>query len=136
MLLLLWMGFIFLMSTDFGASGGKPSNTIISTVKIHTGIDMNEKVGVFSINTFFRKNMHFLEFAVLGLLVLNVMKQYNIKHGYKLSVIFSALYAALDEVHQMYVESRTPLFTDALLDTCGAALALFIFYIVSSLKSN
>lgn len=32
-LLLLWMGFIFLMSTDFGAIEGKPNQAVVSVIK-------------------------------------------------------------------------------------------------------
>ncbi len=130
-LLLFWMGFIFLMSTDFGASDGKPNQKVIQVVKEQTGVDMNSQVGKVSINAYFRKNMHFFEFAVLGLLILNVLALYRINHRYEISLAFSSLYAGFDELHQMYVMSRTSLFTDVLIDTCGAALALTLVYIIA-----
>lgn len=134
-LLLLWMGFIFLMSTDFGAADGKPNQTIVSTVKTQTGIDMNRRIGSSSINAYFRKYMHFLEFAVLSLFALNLLAQYNVGHRYMLAFIFSAIYAGTDELHQMYVGSRTALFKDVLIDTSGAALALIIAYVIWRIRA-
>ena len=36
------------------------------------------------------------------------------------------LYSATDEYHQSFVPTRTPLFSDCLIDTTGGALALIL----------
>lgn len=119
-----------MMSTDIGASSAIPNQKVIKVVKMQTGIDMNKKIGRFSLNAYFRKNMHFFEFAILGILILNAFARYNIKYRYVLSLVFSSAYAGIDELHQAFVKSRTPLFSDVIIDTCGAALALILVYII------
>ena len=45
-----------------------------------------------------------------------------------LSWKFTVLYAASDEWHQSFVPGRHPQLTDVLIDACGAATGLLIFW--------
>lgn len=43
------------------------------------------------------------------------------------SLLTVMLYASTDEFHQIFVEGRSGKVTDVLIDTCGAALGIFVF---------
>jgi VanZ family protein len=45
-------------------------------------------------------------------------------------VLLAALYAATDELHQLYVPNREARIHDVVLDTAGAAGALFLLWVI------
>jgi VanZ family protein len=76
-----------------------------------------------------RKAAHVVEYLVLGLLLVRALRQEGLR-GRALAAAAMALgvgYAALDELHQTFVPSRTPsprdVAVDALGVTAGVALA-------------
>lgn len=84
----------------------------------------------FSIIRFIRKSAHFIIYSVLGLFSMFYLKG-GYKLSYKMSIIISAvfcfLYAASDEIHQLFVEGRSGQFSDVLLDTMGSLTGILIF---------
>ena len=86
-----------------------------------------------------RKIAHFLEYALLGFLVLNMLKDYK-KINIKLiiiSILICILYAISDEIHQYFVPGRSCQFTDVLIDSTGSALGTMLyFYIFSHFKKS
>lgn len=71
-----------------------------------------------------RKTAHFTIYGLLGFLVCLLMKiGYGLKGWLTLFVppCFSALYAATDEVHQLFVSGRSGQLSDVVLDFFGAA---------------
>lgn len=71
-----------------------------------------------------RKCAHFLEFMLLGF---NLMGFYRLWRWEKkplsalgLSWLTGALYAATDEIHQLFVSQRTAAVLDVLIDSAGA----------------
>lgn len=80
-----------------------------------------------------RKFAHASEFFVLALLFINLIYQSKgkVKWQYLLvTILFCFLYACTDEFHQKFIVGRTSRFTDVLIDTCGATVAVlgvFIF---------
>ena len=88
------------------------------------------------VQVYVRKAAHFSEYAVLAVLVYLL----SIAHAWRLpariAIGFSGLYAAGDELHQLLSGSRTGMWQDVLLDTCGAAFGtLGIFLILKALHS-
>lgn len=89
-----------------------------------------------------RKSAHFCEFAALGALTFNsaylifnslkVRKRVNLRKGYLLifSILWCILYAATDEVHQLFVEGRYGSPLDVLLDTAGSVTAMLIIILI------
>ncbi len=92
---------------------------------------------------FVRKSAHFCEFAALGALTFNsaylifnslkVRKRVTLRKGYLLifSILWCILYAATDEVHQLFVEGRYGSPADVLLDTAGSLTAILIIILVT-----
>lgn len=85
-----------------------------------------------------RKGAHMAEYAVLCMLAALHLTCWGLA-GKKLalcSVIFSALYAASDEFHQLFVEGRSGQATDVLIDTMGAVLGIAAFFILRIVLSR
>lgn len=124
---LLWAGIIFCLSTDtFSAE--------------HTGSVLQRLVGWLhlseeqfsTLHFFIRKCAHFTEYFVFCVLIYRGIR--GQRPGWRwiwgLSAWFvAAAYAALDEVHQAFVASRTASAYDALLDSVGAFVALIVLYL-------
>ncbi len=75
-----------------------------------------------------RKLAHLAEYAILGALLLLLL--YAVfRRGRWLTpaaVAFVFLFAVTDEIHQSFVEGRTPLPEDVLLDTLGACIGALL----------
>ncbi|MEO6035690.1 MAG: VanZ family protein [Verrucomicrobiota bacterium] len=128
----LWMFLIFGGSTNLGA----PRNTSRILVPLlrwlHPGIT-DETIG--RIQFVIRKSAHATEYGILCLLVWRALRNrtaapasgWNWRDA-RYAILISALYAATDEFHQSFVASREGSPWDVLLDTCGATLAIFLFW--------
>ena len=77
-----------------------------------------------------RKAAHFTLYAMLGFSLTGVFQHQRRVHKLSLSVIVSAAFAALDELHQHFVEGRGPQMTDVLLDTAGAATGAVLMSLI------
>jgi VanZ family protein len=93
-----------------------------------------------AIHHFFRKTGHFTEYAVLALLLWRTIRQPQKgdprkwrwdEAGLALSVVF--LYAAGDELHQVFVNGRTALVSDVFIDTTGGATGLLLLWLAGKI---
>lgn len=127
---LIWMLFVFGASTSLGTPQHtgrfivpflrwlNPHMTDSTIQRIHHGI---------------RKMGHLSEYCVFGILVLRLIHdepafaRTSLGRQMRLALLCSALYAASDEFHQLFVPGRESAIRDVLLDTSGAALGIFIF---------
>ena len=81
----------------------------------------------------FRKLAHFSEFATLGLGVCSCTYYYSAELRPFVSLILCAGYAALDEIHQIFVPERAGRVFDVFVDSCGAATGILIFTVIAAL---
>ena len=79
----------------------------------------------------FRKGCHLTEYAILALLLWRAIRQpvKNDARGWNwneagLALALAFLYAASDEIHQVFIPSRTALTSDVFIDATGGALGL------------
>ena len=72
---------------------------------------------------------HAFNFAVLALLIAWAIASNEILTlaKFRLALSFSVLYALSDEVHQIFVPTRTFQIQDLIVDAFGALLGLFLF---------
>lgn len=70
-------------------------------------------------NGIVRKLAHFALYYVLGVCLTEVLRLQNKIPQMPTAVLIGAVFASLDEFHQKFVQGRTPLVADALLDTLG-----------------
>ena len=88
-----------------------------------------------------RKAAHFTMYAVIGGMAMLVIYSFS-KHIFlsaTLSFTLAFLYAVFDERSQMAVDGRSGNFTDVLIDSSGALLAILIlsilFMIIKGIKN-
>ena len=140
-LLIVWMGIIFLFSQDSAASSTEKSDTLASTiVNIVTTINPSSNIEkhVDVVVVFVRKTAHFLEYMILGLLIVNVLKdnrELNLD-TFVFALIFCFLYACSDEIHQLFVSERAGRILDVLLDTAGSLTGILFYYFFRARKIN
>ncbi|TFH02726.1 MAG: VanZ family protein [Calditrichales bacterium] len=88
----------------------------------------------------FDKVVHFFVFGVLGLFMARGLKNSDYRkirdHFFKLSMIVSIFYGALDEVHQYFVPGRYASVWDWIADTLGIILAVSIYKYILKRKHN
>lgn len=84
-----------------------------------------------------RKTAHFTIYLCLGFLFTNAFFQSGVKAkktAAVISLLCSALYAASDEFHQLFVPGRSGEFRDVCLDSAGALTGILIFILIWSVK--
>src|SRR4051812_20911708 len=108
---LLWMGFIFLMSTDAGSS--VHTSSVLGPVLEWINPSLTTDQFDF-IHFLVRKSAHFSEYAVLALLLLRALRFTRLSNVGRWSMraagvalLASAAYATTDEFHQSFVMGRT-----------------------------
>ena len=70
---------------------------------------------------FWDKPTHFLEFALLGFLLVRGFGVGKGKASFLLAWLLAVIYGTVDEYHQSFVEGRIPSALDVLADALGAA---------------
>ncbi len=91
-----------------------------------------------------RKAAHMTEYAILAVLLFFMFSAYGIGQKDKnpifkrclYALLVSALYAATDEFHQLFVAGRAGRVTDVLIDSTGAFIALLMVGFIIKKKSN
>ncbi len=80
-----------------------------------------------------RKGAHLIEFFILTILFIRIIKFYEIKNTktYFASILFSLAYAFSDEVHQLFVIGREGKFFDIGIDLIGIILAVVLYKLFS-----
>lgn len=86
-----------------------------------------------------RKLGHLSEYFVFGLLALRGFRAGRKEWRWKWAawaILLSAAMASADEFHQVFVPGRTASPWDSALDTCGAAIAMFVAWVVITRKNR
>lgn len=135
-LLILWMIIIFSFSSaDANKSTGTSDKVITTMIEIKDKITdqetpINEKEKIIKDSSFYvRKLAHITEYLILGFLMFNVLKQYNITNIYY-AIILCILYSCTDEFHQLFINGRSGSFRDVLIDTIGILLGTYLYKIL------
>lgn len=138
LLIIIWMGVIFSFSSDNGeVSESKSDGLILKVYKIFDNRELSKSEERKIIDTFvfpIRKLAHFTEYMILGLLVIsfiNEYKQINIR-SIILAIILCCLYAASDEIHQLFSEGREGRIFDIFVDTCGASFGILVLSFIKT----
>ena len=70
------------------------------------------------------KILHTAEFFILALLFLRAFVKEKWKMPFYFAILFTVLYGALDELHQLFVAGRIMSFLDLIFNIIGALLVL------------
>ena len=115
-----WMLFIFYMSSFDSSVSASQSNLVVDTLcTLFKGFDKN------LVSLIVRKFAHFTEYLILGMLCLNMIKKCGLKNC--LAILICVLYAASDEIHQIFVPGRSCRVIDILLDSFGSISGIIIY---------
>ena len=123
---LAWAGLIFFFSTEqFSSSNTSP---IVGTLAfwIFPGISSET---IETVHLTIRKLGHWSEYFVLAVLMLRALrsetgKNWELRHAV-FTLLFILLYALSDELHQVFVPSRTASFGDVMIDVFGGICGIF-----------
>lgn len=132
---ILWMGVIFLFSAQTGNDSGSTSGGIVRWLVnfFHPHFSQmpeDQQMGILVLwHTLIRKGAHFSEYAILGALLCNALRTYNLARSLRwlIPVAGSALYAISDELHQFFVPDRVCSIVDVGIDTAGAIFGIALF---------
>lgn len=130
-LLILWMLFIFIMSSFNGVMSSNQSGSIATLIYNIFNISDTSKVSFI-----IRKCAHVSEFFILGILVINLVSKYNVKHIYLISFIICVLYSSSDEFHQLFVPGRSGQVTDIFIDMIGVVLGLLLVFLIRCFRKE
>ena len=119
----LCMVMIFYFSSQSAGDSDKQSSIILEIVRRIFG---NNSFSNFLV----RKAAHFCEFALLGMLFNFTYYFYKNSKNIILSTSLASLYAASDEIHQIFVEGRSCQFRDWAIDTGGAITGMAVFLVI------
>ena len=111
---ILWCIAIFFATASPSATGG---STHLFFEKF---LQLSESQTAF-LNVIFRKSVHLSAFGLLA-----VLFYYGIGKKFLIAWIVTTVYAATDELHQVFLPDRTGAVTDVFIDSIGAILALCI----------
>ena len=134
--LILWMIIIFSFSSaDANKSTGTSDKVITTMIEIKDKIidqetPISEKEIIVKNSSFYvRKIAHITEYLILGLLMFNALKQFNILNIYY-AIILCILHSCTDEFHQLFINGRSGSFRDVLIDTIGILLGTYLYKIL------
>ena len=126
--LVIWLGVIFVGSTNVMSTEHTSRYIVPFLLWLKPGMSPH---AIWMILVVARKCAHVIEYTVLALLLWRALRSVPALQT-KTSMVFGAvllgcaLFAASDEFHQTFVQSRTPSVRDVLLDVGGALLGLLI----------
>lgn len=139
-LIILWMGLIFVLSNDTAEESSKKSDgLIVRCVQdiIKRDLSTKEKEGVLKyLVKPVRKSAHFFLYFVLGVLIINLFKSFEL-FNYKtiiLAILLCFLYACSDEIHQLFIKGRSCEVRDILIDTIGSLSGISVYYLFSKIS--
>lgn len=139
-LTILWMAVIFFFSSQPGGESSLVSGTvrkiIVEFIEWLFSGHPPGFIGAIILNSdhIVRKTGHVVEYAILGVLVVNLTHGLRIRMYFPVSALICFLYAASDEFHQVFVPGRGPMVSDVMLDTAGALAGMGLFTAIVLLR--
>lgn len=105
----------------------------------HGSLISVEMMGIGKFMEFFvRKGAHFIIYFVLSFLTARVLTGSRGMNLKKLVLIltFVTLFAASDEIHQMFTEGRSPMLEDVMVDAAGGGCGLVVYLLLKKRKKE
>lgn len=134
-MLVLWMCFIFYMSSRSGSESQEQSDLVLSILNF-LGLQLNESIK--NIASFIvRKTAHVTEYMILYILIFRVVTLYsNTKKSKLIALLCMVLYASTDEIHQLFVPGRSGMVRDVFIDSIGGIIGVGITFIYENIKKK
>jgi VanZ family protein len=133
-LVIILMATIFFLSAQTASESTKLSDQTIRDVavivvpKFSKMPQEKQKIFVLDLRHTARKTAHVLMYMLLGILCMSAMFQLSMKIKMKIliAIIISTGYAATDELHQHFVNGRSPQISDVIIDFCGVLVGIML----------
>ncbi len=122
-LIILWMIFIFVMSSFNANESANQSNIIVHFISYVFNINNLELLSFIV-----RKLAHFSEYLILGILIYNYCLRFD------LSILICLFYAISDEIHQIVIPGRSCQIRDVIIDLLGTICGIIILYFYNKRK--
>ena len=137
LLVIVWMVMIFVMSNFPAEVSDEQSGVVVEVVKTVFKVSPEQPDLFNNLTTIVRKCAHAFEYFVLGILLLNVIRQLwptsceKKWAGYwYLAVIGASVYAVTDEAHQAFVSGRSCELRDIIIDTLAAGVGVGVVTLI------
>ena len=129
---------IFIQSAMTGDLSGAESSFIVKIIVAITGLTAD------NLEIIVRKAAHFTEFMLLGMSLTVNVTDFNdtrprLKEGWLRALLpwaIATLYAATDELHQLFVPGRACSITDVCIDSVGAAVGVAVMTLLIAHQSQ
>ena len=133
------MGIIFCFSNQNADDSSKISDGFITTIInffVDDDLSIDEKELLLEKCSFYvRKLAHFTLYFVLGILVLNLLYQYNLKNKLLIGIVICIIYSCSDEFHQLFIPGRSGELRDVFIDSIGSLSGILFYKFVKKLYS-
>ncbi|WP_106059313.1 VanZ family protein [Clostridium vincentii] len=134
LLCIVWMGFIFYMSSNNGETSHAKSNKIVNFIEsklIQEDTIKAQKVREKQLTYIVRKSAHAFIYIVLAIFVSAILFAFNKKgkHSIIYILFICLIYAVIDEYHQSFIANRTSSVGDVLIDFGGVLIGVIFFYL-------
>lgn len=139
-LVLIWMCVIFYFSSRPIVESHAQSYFVLEAInKVLKILGIHSRIVNDALNFILRKTAHVSEYAILGVLMYMAFLTSNIrikKAIFIYSLLGCILYAATDEIHQLYVQGRSACLADVIIDSSGSYCGLIITSIFNRRKTD
>ena len=136
-LVIIWMIIVFYFSNQ--PSDASEETSLLTTERIVEVITANKNTSrqkrfemIQELDPAIRKLAHYSIYTLGGIIIINYINTYDIAERKKIfySICLGAMYASSDEFHQYFVDGRSALITDVMIDSLGIATGACIFLCV------
>jgi len=132
------VGLMFYLSSQNGMQSRRLSRGILKAFSNLTVPDSvkNSFQKVINADFLFRKTAHFFEYFILALLIYFLLRglKVSIRKSRIITMIGCGLFAITDELHQVFVNGRSALAMDLIIDIIGSISAMILIYFVTNRK--
>ena len=114
------------------------SRQIAGILRLDEGLTDDElQVLIGKIDHIIRKLAHFCIYTLLGIVLMLFLSTTNLtnKKRILIAIVFGLLYAASDEIHQVFISDRIARVSDVLIDTLGVMFGIFIVSFIKKIKA-
>ena len=137
--LLLWMTLIFLLSAQPQVESAQTSNAAANILYALLSVffrDIDREAFLVRFAMPVRKFAHFGEFMILGILLYAALDVKDRGRKLLICVLCSVLYAASDEIHQLFVQGRCCSIADMTIDSFGGISGILTCHLINSRWKN
>lgn len=144
-LAIVWMCIIFAFSAQTKEESGAVSESftyhMVSSTRTFFHLDLSDarvKEIADTIEGLVRKAAHMAEYGILSVLLYIWIGQWEMRFLRRggTAVGATAVYAATDEIHQLFVAGRSGRFSDVCIDSAGALVGVIVFVLLVRLVKH